>query len=146
MGALSIAREIPSKNPLPILDINYWSHQLAFQIPNGRSNRWEFLWPCGRAMTPFFLLWASWEGDPGTGRQPPSPILPRGITHQQGEAKGTSLTCTLLPAEIPPSRTHGTGPRAVPQHQRIPGSPKPSLLSTPVVADSRMPNNLGFIH
>ena len=31
MGALSIAREIPSKHPLPILDINYRSRQLAFR-------------------------------------------------------------------------------------------------------------------
>lgn len=31
MGALSIAREIPSKHPLPILDIKYRSRQLAFR-------------------------------------------------------------------------------------------------------------------
>jgi phosphopantetheine--protein transferase-like protein len=31
MGALSIAREVPSKHPLPILDINYRSRQLAFR-------------------------------------------------------------------------------------------------------------------
>ena len=31
MGALSIAREIPSKHPLPILDINYRTRQLAFR-------------------------------------------------------------------------------------------------------------------
>ena len=37
MGALSIAREIPSKHPLLILDINYRSRQLAFrrkQVPD----------------------------------------------------------------------------------------------------------------
>jgi len=35
VGALSIAREIPSKHPLPILDIDYRSRQLAFRRKQG---------------------------------------------------------------------------------------------------------------
>jgi len=30
-GALTVAREVPSKYPLPLLDVAYCSHQLAFQ-------------------------------------------------------------------------------------------------------------------
>ena len=45
-GALSIAREVPSKHPLPILDVDYRSRQLSFrrsQISQWLDNERELL-------------------------------------------------------------------------------------------------------
>ena len=45
-GALSIAREVPSKHPLPILDLEYRSRQLVFrrsQISQWLANERELL-------------------------------------------------------------------------------------------------------
>ncbi|KZT29627.1 fatty acid synthase [Neolentinus lepideus HHB14362 ss-1] len=45
-GALTVAREVPSKNPLPILDLSYRSRQLAFrrtQISQWLANEHELL-------------------------------------------------------------------------------------------------------
>jgi fatty acid synthase subunit alpha, fungi type len=45
-GALSIAREVPSKHPLPILDLEYRARQLAFrrkQVSQWLANEQELL-------------------------------------------------------------------------------------------------------
>ena len=49
------------------------------RIPNGQSDQREFLWPCGRATTPFFCSGHNGRVHRRSKRQPPSPIPPHSI-------------------------------------------------------------------